>query len=82
VFAHQCLEKHLVDFVVGRPVVANNVVCDGFNKLWFKIVMNSFFLKVWIGERRKAFCVVNSHVGVIRTQHVQGKQINYAFFPG
>jgi hypothetical protein len=32
VLAHQGFEKHLVDFVVGRPVVADNVVGYRFDE--------------------------------------------------
>ena len=47
--AHKCLEKNLIDLVVGGPIVAYNVISNCLNKLFMQVIVCSLLLNVRIG---------------------------------
>lgn len=81
-FPHQCLEEHLVHFVVWAPIIANNMVSDFLDELLVEVVVSSSVLDVWVGVADETLGVVNLHVGVISSQHVQGQQVDNCLLPG
>ena len=82
VFAHQGFEKDLVYLVVGRPIIANDVVSYRFDKLLMQVIVRAFVLDVGVGVTNESFSVVNLHVCVVGAQHVQSKQVDNCLFPG
>jgi hypothetical protein len=79
--AHQSFKQELVYFVIWRPVVTYYMVCNGFNKFWFQVVMHSFLLQVGICKSTQTFGVIDLHVSVVCSQHVKSDQVYYTLFP-
>jgi hypothetical protein len=82
VLPHQRLKKDLINLVVGGPVVADHMISNRLNKLFVQVVVRSFVLNVGVSVADQAFSVVNFHVSVVRTNHVQSKQVDHSLFPG
>ena len=80
-FAHQSLVENLVDFIIRRPVVANDVICDCLNEFRLEVIVHTFLLDVWVGECCQTFSVIDFHVGIVGAQHIKRDQIDHALFP-
>lgn len=65
--AHQSFKQELIDLIVWRPVVTNYMVCNGFNKLGFQVVMHSFLLQIRVSKGTQTLGVIDLHVGVVRS---------------
>lgn len=66
-FAHQSFKKYLVNLVVRRPIIANDVVSNGFDKLLMQVIMRTFVLYIRVRITNQSLCVVNLHVSVVGT---------------
>lgn len=69
--AHQGLVKNLVYFIVGTPIVADHIVSDCLHKLILQVIMRPLILKVWIGVGADSLCIVQFHVDLVSSQHVE-----------
>ena len=81
VFAHQRLEQDLVYLVVGTPIVADDVISDGLDELRVQVVMCALVLQVRVGIRAQSLRVVNLHVRVISSDHIECDQIDDSLLP-
>lgn len=63
--AHESLVENLVDFIIWRPLVTNNMVSDGFNKLIVNVVASSLILDIRIRIRTNTFSIINLHKSII-----------------
>lgn len=81
VFAHQSFENKLIYLIVGTPVIANNVISDCLNELFVKVIVGSLILEIRVRVCHQTLRVINLHVGVICSEHVECEQVNNAFFP-
>ena len=79
--AHQGLVENLVDFVIRAPVIAHDMVGYSFNKLRLQVIVTPFLLYVGVAISNQTLSVVNFHVRVVGSDHVQRKQVHNSFFP-
>jgi hypothetical protein len=69
-FSHKRFEQDLIDFVVWTPIIANDVVCDCFDKFLVKVVVGSPVLQIRVGVSDQTFGVIDLHVRVIGSEHI------------
>lgn len=81
-FSHKSLVKNLVYLIVWRPLITDNVIRNGFNKLIVIVVTVFFFLQIWVRIARDTFRIIKFHVGLIGPYAIEGDQVYDGFLPG
>lgn len=56
--SHECLEENLVDLEIRGPLIADDVVCNRFNKPVVVVVPGALVLQVGVGVGAETFGVV------------------------
>lgn len=79
---HKGLVKDLVDLIVGAPLVAHHVVSDCLHEPVMQIVTRAIVLQVRVRVGRDTLGVVELHVDLVRTEHIEDEQVHHRLLPG
>ena len=80
--SHEGLVQNLVNFIIGGPLVADDMIGDGFNELVMQVVSDPLLLQIGVGVRAYSLCIVKLHMNLIRSQHVQCNEVHNCLLPG
>ena len=78
---HKSFIQNLVDLIIRRPLVTNDVVCNSLNKLIVHVVSSPFILQIWVSVSGHSLGVIQIHVNLIGSQHVKSNEVDYSFLP-
>lgn len=57
------------------------MISDCLHEFVVNIVPSTFILQVRIGVRRNTLCIIEFHVYLVSTEHINDDEINYRLFP-